>query len=866
MPPNDLTTSGLVEKWSARSADSPAIIDTSGMVISYRDLSGIISSWKQALIRQGIGNGSRVAVVLPNGSDMATTFLGITAVATCAPLNPYYSRDEFFFYLQDSGCVGLLVGDSCPIAAEEAAQDLGIPCYKLRPIKEVLSGVSPVYGEVHSHNPMIPPVVPDSHPEDSAIILHTSGTTGKPKRVPLRQDRICRNAAAIAGTLHLTPADRCLNLMPLFHVHGLVGCLLATIYSGGAIITTPGFQPDKIAGWLRDLEPTWLSAVPAIHHSLLRVVGNYEEITHHLRFIRSCSAPLPPSLLQDMEERFKVPVIEAYGMTEASHQIASNPLPPASHKPGSVGIPTGYTIRIQDRRGQECDPGMRGEVWICGENLFSGYEDNPDANSEDFMSGFFRTGDEGYVDPEGYLFLTGRLKELINKGGEKVAPREIEEVFLHYAGVDQAVAFGIPHKELGEDIGLILVPSPGYELAIANLKQHALQHLAHWKVPSKIKIMDEVPKGPTGKVRRRDLAALLLDLDRHPEPLPRHRGNHPCEWESPSELEEQIQKIWADTLQSGPIGLDEDFFSLGGYSLTALGITTELERSFAVELAPSILFSAPTIRELAEVIARERSGEPLPTLVPFRKKGDRVPLFLVPPGHGNAFFYREFAALLGSDQPFYSFSRYPMPTAPGSIEGIAARNIDEILRINPEGPFLVGGYCFGAVVALEMAHRLQERGLEVRGLMIIDPDQLPNGPDWTWEHPQQTRKEFLLWLIRGGPRRWYWFVPIYISRKIRPPRFTPEDQKQLEILLANTRMLRDYRARPYKGRAIVFHQEKADKTMRKRWGIILGESAKSIIIPGTKHNEVLDRGGRRIADQMRDFSNLTDNYDQISNP
>lgn len=852
MPPIDPTTSGMVEKWAARSADSPAIIDTSGMIISYRDLSEIISSWKQALTHQGISNGSRVAVVLPNGSDIAATFLGITSVATCVPLNPSYSRDEFFFYLQDTGCAELLVGDNYPIAAEEAAQDLGIPCYKLRPIKEILFGASPIYGEMHTHNPMITPVEPDSHPEDSALILHTSGTTGKPKRVPLRQDRICRNAAAIAGSLHLTPADRCLNLMPLFHVHGLVGCLLATLHSGGAIITTPGFQSDKIAGWLHDFEPTWLSAVPAIHHSLLRVLGNYEEFVHHLRFIRSCSAPLPPSLLQKMEERFKVPVIEAYGMTEASHQIASNPLPPAPHKPGSVGIPTGYTIRIQDRHGQECGPDMRGEVWIFGKNLFSGYEDNPAVNAEEFHKGFFRTGDEGYIDPDGYLFLTGRLKELINKGGEKVAPREIEEVFLRCTGVDQAVAFGIPHRELGEDIGLIIVPSPGYELALTNLKQHALQHLAPWKVPSKIQIMDEVPKGPTGKVRRRELAALLSDLDRHHEPQYHNRGG-----ETPSILEEQIQKIWEKALQHSPIGLDEDFFSIGGYSLTAMAITTELERAFAVELAPTILFSAPTIRELTAVIAGERLGGSLPTLVPFQEKGDLTPLFLVPPGHGNAFFYQDFAALLESDQPFYSFSRYQMPKSTSSIEGIAARNVDEIIRIKPEGPFLVGGYCFGAVVALEMAHQLQDRGLEVRGLMIIDPDQLPNGPGWRWDPQRQNWKEFPLWLMRGGPRRWLWFASRFITRIICPTHLSEEQRNHLEVILSNVQMLRNYHARQYTGHALVFHHGTVDGSLVTQWGMVLGKYTESVVIVGAKHHEVLDKGGEQVVEHVRFLSNST---------
>lgn len=847
--PDGETVFGPVVAWAGRSPDHPAIIEPSGKVITYRDLTVILPAWNHALSRVGMGRGSRIALVLPNGADMAAAFLGVTATSVCAPLNPSYSREEFSFFLADTGCDAVLVSPHHPTAAEPGADELGIPCYQLRDIEEVIAGASPFPDGAVGVMPRDVPAGSWARPDENALILHTSGTTGRPKRVPLRQDRICRNAAAIAGSLGLTPADRCLNLMPLFHVHGLIGCLLATLYSGGTLITTPGFQPDRIVAWLRDLSPTWYSAVPAIHHALLRASRQDQGQGHQLRFIRSCSAPLPPSLLSDLEERFRVPVIEAYGMTEAAHQIASNPLPPRTHKAGSVGIPTGYTLSIRSPGWQEQGPQDRGEVWISGENLFSGYEGNPAANAEEFRDGFFRTGDEGYVDSDGYLHLTGRVKELINKGGEKVAPREIEEVFLRFPGVDQAVAFGIPHPELGEDIGIIMVPSPDHELRPAELRQHALVHLAPWKVPSKMEVMGEIPKGPTGKVRRRELAELMV----LPRPDP-ERVSFRADEEISPELEGVVRTIWKESLQREEIGPDEDFFAIGGYSLTALAITRRLEQALGIELPPTILFEAPTIRELAALIGRMRAGGSPSYLVPFNARGERIPLFLVPPGQGNAFYYRDFSSLLQPDQPFFSFSWLPVDPSPGSIEGMAGKYIGEILRVLPDGPLILGGYCFGAVIALEMAQQLQKQGRDVRCLIIIDPENLANGPGWTWVPRRQTRKEFLLWLIGGGPRLWHRYATILINNRLRKRHITEEQRRQWEISSSHLTMLRRYFPQRYRGHSLVFHHDYAREILKERWEIILGESAETMIIPGTKHHEVLREGSRTIVDRLEECS------------
>src|SRR5208337_3905958 len=270
--------------------------------------------------------------------------------------------------------------------------------------------------------------------------------------------------------------------MPLFHVHGLVGALLSSIASGGSVVCCPGFVAPKFFAWVEEFRPSWYTAVPTIHQSVVARAGKAQR--HSFRFIRSCSSALAPSLMEEMEAVFRVPVIEAYGMTEAAHQMASNPLPPRKRKPGSVGVAAGPEITIID-----------GEVAVRGPNIFT--------------DGWFRTGDQGRLDEEGYLFLTGRTKEIINRAGEKIAPREIDEVLLRHGAVAQAVAFAVPHATLGEAVAAAVVLRPGLNATERGLREFAAERIADFKVPEKILLLEEIPKGPTGKIQRIGLATKL---------------------------------------------------------------------------------------------------------------------------------------------------------------------------------------------------------------------------------------------------------------------------------------------------------------------------------------------------------------------
>jgi acyl-CoA synthetase (AMP-forming)/AMP-acid ligase II len=350
-----------------------------------------------------------------------------------------------------------------------------------------------------------------AHGEDVALILHTSGTTSRPKIVPLSQRNVFSSAANIASTLAFRERDRGLNIMPLFHIHGLIAGILAPLSRGAYVCCTPGFNAMKFFSWMEQSRPTWYTAVPTMHQALLtRAHHNREIIARHpLRFLRSSSSSMPVQVIDELEEVFKAPLIEAYGMTEASHQMCSNPLPPAARKRGSVGPAAGPEVAIMGEEGQLLPAGGTGEIVIRGGNVTSGYENNPKANSEAFSNGWFRTGDQGVMDEEGYVSITGRLKEIISRGGEKISPREVDEVLMDHPAILQVVTFGIPHPKWGEEVGVVVVLREEQQATETEIRAFAATRLADFKVPRKILFMEEIPKGATGKLQRIGLAQKL---------------------------------------------------------------------------------------------------------------------------------------------------------------------------------------------------------------------------------------------------------------------------------------------------------------------------------------------------------------------
>ena len=496
----------------ATGADAaPAISAPARTALSFGALRALIGATLAQLNAMGIGRNDRVAIVLSNGPEMATCFMACASGVTSAPLNPAYRADEFEFYLADLKARALIVEQGSTSPAIEVAGKLGVRVIDLIAMPDQPAGHFVL--QARDGAPTSAPATAGgfAQPGDVSMVLHTSGTTSRPKIVPLSQANLVASATNIRNSLQFTAQDCGLNVMPLFHIHGLIAGVLAPLAAGSQVFCTPGFNALKFFSWMDEAKPSWYTAVPTMHQAIVsRARGNAEIIARNpLRFLRSSSSSMPPQVIKELEDIFHAPLIEAYGMTEATHQMACNPLPPAVRKPGKVGIAAGPEVAIMGQDGALLPRGETGEIVIRGANVTAGYENNARANEEGFLNGWFRTGDQGVMDDEGYISITGRLKEIINRGGEKVSPREVDEILMDHAAVAQVVCFGMPHPKLGEEVAAVVVLREGHNATERELQAYVSNRAADYKVPKKILFMDEIPKGATGKLQRIGLAAKL---------------------------------------------------------------------------------------------------------------------------------------------------------------------------------------------------------------------------------------------------------------------------------------------------------------------------------------------------------------------
>ena len=480
--------------------DKIAITSENKSQISYKNLKIFIDNISKQLSGNGITNKDRAAIVLPNGPTMATSFLGISSYMSAAPLNPSYKSEEYEFYLKDLNPKILIVEKNSKNPSIEIAKKLNIEICELKIHKDQPEGLFNLFENKSDYS------LPNEN--DEALVLHTSGTTSRPKIVPLSNNNIYSSSENISKSLDLTDKDHCLNIMPLFHIHGLIAVLATSMKVGASICASSGFNALKFLDLAKSEKITWYSGVPTMHQAILLRANKSGDVAKklNLRLIRSSSASLPPAVFKNLNEVFNCPVIEAYGMTEATHQMTSNPLPPKQQKAGFVGIPAGPEVCIMDDNGNILKQGNVGEICIKGDNVTLGYENNDDANKTSFTNGWFRTGDQGYFDNDGYLKISGRLKEIINKGGEKISPLEVDNVLMDHPSIDQAVCFGYEDKMLGENIASAIIIKDGMECSENEVLNYAEKKLAKFKIPKKIFFVDEIPKGATGKLQRNVLA------------------------------------------------------------------------------------------------------------------------------------------------------------------------------------------------------------------------------------------------------------------------------------------------------------------------------------------------------------------------
>src|SRR5262245_40016624 len=475
------------------SQKTAVILPEANLHISYGSLRDQVRAVAEQLAAAGIARGDRVGIALPNGLPLIVSFLAASMAGTAAPLNPAYKEDEFRFYLEDTSAKLLILPPEGIDEARRAAGD-HVPILAIDMDEHGIVSLKGVSGRT---------AVPTTSVDDVALVLHTSGSTGRPKRVPLAHANPSISASNVASHYGLGPDDVAMCVMPLFHVHGLVASTLATLSTGGTVVVPGKFSPLSFWRVAKEHGVTWYSAVPTLHQLLLARVSDPSQRpagSERLRFIRSCSAALPPAVMHSLESAFGAPVLEAYGSSDAAHQMASNPLPPADRKPGSVGRGTDVEISIMDATGKHLQPGEHGEVVIKGPNVIQGYENNPEANAKSFVDGWFRTGDQGFLDANGYLTLVARIKELINRGGEKISPREIDEVLLAHPAVGEAVCFGVPHQTWGEEVAAaVVVKQPITE---QELLAYCKERLADYKRPKQIHITETIPRTATGKIQR----------------------------------------------------------------------------------------------------------------------------------------------------------------------------------------------------------------------------------------------------------------------------------------------------------------------------------------------------------------------------
>jgi len=707
--------------------------------LTYGELNCLVVALVSDLRKAGVKREDRVAVVIPNGRDMSTTLLGVCAAATAAPLNPAYQKAEFADYFREIRVSYLVIRRGVDSPARAAAAKMGIRVLELTEGADALLPVGESARTGASATEMDQPTA-----DDIALILLTSGSTGRSKKVPLTHRNICVSVRDTCRTLELTPDDRCLCMWEQFHIGGLVDLLMVPLASGGTVICTTGFDAELFFKLLDEGKPTWYQGVPATVHELM-VQARRNEIPPGggaLRFIRVTASALSPKLMGELEEYFGVPVITTFGMTEAAPLITTNLLPPRARKLGSTGPSCGPEVAVMDAGGNLLKTGEVGEVWVRGENVMSGYEDAPEANAHSFRNGWFRTGDTGCLDEDGYLFLKGRIKESINRGGEKITPQEIDDVLLTHPGIAEAISFHIPHRVLGEDVAVAVVPHKPGSLTENDIRDYVAGRLAEFKVPRKILFVEGFTRGPSGKVNRSSLAETLGLTAEKP-------------YEEPdTPLEKTLADIWQRELNVPRVGRNDAFSELGGDSLSGARTLLAIEQALQRRLPIKALFKISTIKEMAEIIREEgidQSDEDfshhqdlLKGLTPdvYRKMlavmagGKLSTLFqgslvkVVNAGGGKQPLFwcfnapeREMSILakeLGPDQPIYGLFSGGGVLSHDDLPAIANHYVQEIVSIQPEGPILIGGNCRGGRVALKLVQQLHDLGRKVPELCLLE--------------------------------------------------------------------------------------------------------------------------------------------------
>jgi acyl-CoA synthetase (AMP-forming)/AMP-acid ligase II/thioesterase domain-containing protein/acyl carrier protein len=705
------TVIDALTRWAEQTPDAAALLGADGEVLDYRRLRVEVERLAETMCGFGVGRDDIVLIALPDGPDMALAILASMTAGIAAPVSSEMTEHEFAGVMGDRIASAVVLPAGAQSPARAAAVAAGLPVFEMAfapPAPRAIRLTGPAIGP--------PAKVRRPKPDDIALIISSSGTTGRPKRIPRTHRNIATTSADVGRVMNID-RDRCLNLAPMAFSQGL-NALLNTLWAGGSVIALPGFELARLPERIATFRPTWFSATPTV----LRAIAMNDAASAAVRacsprLIRASAGAISADEVRLLEERFRAPVLHSYGMSEASF-ISGEPTGAGQRKLGSAGF-ANHEVRFLGDDGHPLPPGETGEIVVRGPNVFPGYLDDPVANAAGFLpDGWFRTGDVGYVDTDGFLFVTGRLKEMIKRGGVAIGPLEIEEALLTDPAVAEACVFAVPHPELGEDVAAAIVLRPGAVATERGVRDQVAALLSPPKVPRHIVFVTAIPRTATGKPRRGELAAAVAPLlAPAAEEYQSGAGSG-----TPDGLVASVAEIWAGVLDRGPVANSDDLFDLGADSLQIARIQVALEQRFATELPAGLLFAERTPARVVAWIAGHVAASPPVAAV----AGMTPPLFFVSSAGGrgrNSLRASRLGSAIDPERQVHDLVvpqrlLEAAPEDPDEVFRTARSCVETARREQPSGPYRVVGLAEGGVIAHEMARQWENAGETVHLLLI----------------------------------------------------------------------------------------------------------------------------------------------------
>lgn len=726
----------LIDKVSKNTPNAACLLAPNKKPLSFIQLMVLIEETHHYLNKQGFDNSSRIALLLPNTVEAAAAFLSISASCTVVPLNPAATDVELKQFTQLIKPHAIITIAGLRQKIEGIGNLFSIPLIELVSDDQKGAGYFVLKGEVSNRNSLSNYVSGN----DIAIILLTSGSTAAPKIIPITHEHYCHYMTEVVKIRSATSVDRYLNLAYLHHLQGINGICVPIVVGGSCVCSSTEKSLLSIE-YFEEFSPTFYTALPVQHQQLLsQAIAKNFVFNGSLRAIVTGSAAMSEHLALSLEHLFNAPVIDTYGMSETLG-ICSNPLPPDRRKSRSVGIVLpSVDITILGQNDEPVILNIEGEIVVTSPWMFTGYLENDELNKAAFCQYGFKTGDIGYFDADNYLFITGRVNEAINRGGEKVSPAEIDQVLLSHPNITEAVTFAISDKTLGEDIVAAVVTNDK-TITPDIIKNFIKDKLSSQKIPSKIFVTEYIPKGPTGKIQRNKMAGYFNSYF--------HKKNEKIK-SLPILTIDQIHQaltiLWSKLLPAKTcIKEGESFFDLGGDSFLFFQLTVLVEQELGIFFPENVLLQGQTLRQqtvhLQSVInssktqynpprglsssdfkrlltfangKKEKRHTEHPLIFPYNKHLPGIPLYFVSGG--------KYLAAHIKSRPFYDLTSgfNVINLDANNMAALADYYVDELLKLTPSGPYLLGGYCSGALLAFEIAKRLLAQQKQVPLLIMVD--------------------------------------------------------------------------------------------------------------------------------------------------